>query len=88
MSFQTRYAGVVVAFEVIERLVNPAEVLAACRSLLKPGGIVVLTSPNYMGFDVMIVGSKSYQVDPSTSTTSTRDPFLYFWIAADSICGR
>jgi 2-polyprenyl-3-methyl-5-hydroxy-6-metoxy-1,4-benzoquinol methylase/ribosomal protein S27E len=48
-------ASVVTAYEVIEHLHSPATFLKACRELLNPGGLLVLTCPNALGFDVEIL---------------------------------
>lgn len=37
----------VVAFEVIEHVLSPREFVMACSQLLKPGGVLVYSTPNY-----------------------------------------
>lgn len=54
---------VIVAFEVIEHLFEPAAVIASLERLLKPGGLLILTCPNGLGFDVQQLGSYSSCVD-------------------------
>jgi len=56
-------ADVVTSFEVIEHLFSPRELIEKCGSLLAPAGLVVLTCPNVMGFDVLILGELSATVD-------------------------
>ena len=56
-------ADVVASFEVIEHLFEPAEFLVACRGMLRPGGLVVLTCPNIKGFDIDVLGAGSPAVD-------------------------
>lgn len=57
-------ADVVAAFEVIEHLHDPARVIAACRGLMRPGGLLLLTCPNAAGFDIATLGAASLAVDP------------------------
>lgn len=57
-------ADLVVSFEVIEHLFDPRGFLYACRRILRPGGLLVVTCPNILGFDVMTLGSVSQVVDP------------------------
>lgn len=54
---------VIVAFEVIEHLFEPDAVIASLARLLKPGGLLILTCPNGLGFDVQQLGSYSSCVD-------------------------
>jgi SAM-dependent methyltransferase len=56
-------ADVVVAFEVIEHLFEPRRFVAAAARLLRPGGLLVLTCPNGLGFDVVTLGAESLAVD-------------------------
>jgi 2-polyprenyl-3-methyl-5-hydroxy-6-metoxy-1,4-benzoquinol methylase/predicted RNA-binding Zn-ribbon protein involved in translation (DUF1610 family) len=44
---------VVVSFEVIEHLFAPRRVLESCFAVLAPGGLLVVTCPNRLGFEVM-----------------------------------
>ncbi len=55
---------VAVAFEVIEHVFSPSRFLDQMARLLRPGGLLVLTCPNGLGFDVMLLGSESHAVDP------------------------
>lgn len=45
-------ADVVAAFEVLEHLFSPRCFIEQCFRMLRSGGLVVLTSPNVLGFDV------------------------------------
>lgn len=46
-------ADTVVAGELIEHIANPGQLLDACRSHLRPGGRLVLTTPNPWGIPVL-----------------------------------
>ena len=50
----------------IEHLFSPQDFLAVCASLLKDGGLLVLTCPNGQGFDVSVLGAS-----PTPSMSST-----------------
>lgn len=53
----------IAAFEVIEHLFSPAEFLRSVVRLLKPGGLLVLSCPNVLGFDVRMLGTSSNTID-------------------------
>ncbi len=50
---------VVACFEVIEHLFAPLDFVRQCARLLVPGGLLVLTCPNGLGFDVTTLGAQS-----------------------------
>jgi SAM-dependent methyltransferase len=54
---------VVASFEVIEHLFNPIEFVGHMQRLLRPGGLMMLTCPNGLGFDVETLGMLSSTVD-------------------------
>jgi 2-polyprenyl-3-methyl-5-hydroxy-6-metoxy-1,4-benzoquinol methylase len=54
---------VLVSFEVIEHLFDPATFVAQCSRLVRPGGLLVLSCPNGEGFDISILGAGSLAVD-------------------------
>jgi 2-polyprenyl-3-methyl-5-hydroxy-6-metoxy-1,4-benzoquinol methylase len=54
---------VVVSFECIEHLFQPADFLRSCGRLLRPGGLLLLSCPNGKGFDVVALGKASDTVD-------------------------
>jgi 2-polyprenyl-3-methyl-5-hydroxy-6-metoxy-1,4-benzoquinol methylase len=56
-------ANVVVSFEVIEHLFEPASYIKRCATLLAPGGLLVLSCPNGLGFDVAMLAEKASAVD-------------------------
>jgi 2-polyprenyl-3-methyl-5-hydroxy-6-metoxy-1,4-benzoquinol methylase len=54
---------VIASFEVIEHLFSPLDLVRRCATLLRPGGLLVLTCPNVKGFDVAVMGPASDTVD-------------------------
>lgn len=58
-----RTADIVTAFEVIEHLFEPGVLFEKCRHLLQVGGLLVITCPNFEGFDVQTLGPLSDTVD-------------------------
>ena len=56
-------ASVITAFETVEHLFSPAAFLETCKSILLPGGILVLTMPNIRGFDLDMLGPLSDNID-------------------------
>jgi 2-polyprenyl-3-methyl-5-hydroxy-6-metoxy-1,4-benzoquinol methylase len=59
----TLEADIVVSFEVIEHIFSPSKFLRSCNKILKRGGIVVITCPNILGFDIQTLGKKSDAID-------------------------
>ena len=59
----TSKVSTIVAFEVIEHLFEPRSFIKKCASILEPRGILVLSCPNGLGFDIQVLGSKSIAVD-------------------------
>jgi len=56
-------ADVVVSFEVIEHLFDPAKFVRQCAALIRPGGLLVLSCPNGLGFDISMLGPNALAVD-------------------------
>ena len=54
---------IIVSFEVIEHLFRPADLPIQAARLLKPGGLLILSCPNGLGFDVAMLGPRSQAVD-------------------------
>jgi len=52
-------ADVVVSFEVIEHLFNPGDFILKCLKLLKKDGLLILTTPNIFGFDLLVLQEES-----------------------------
>lgn len=57
-------ADVVCAFEVTEHLFEPRRFVTDCARLLRPGGLLVLSMPNGLGFDIALLGPASLAIDP------------------------
>jgi 2-polyprenyl-3-methyl-5-hydroxy-6-metoxy-1,4-benzoquinol methylase len=57
-------ADVVTSFEVIEHLSSPEAFVKGCASVLRPGGLLVLSCPNLKGFELATLGIRSPSVDP------------------------
>ncbi len=54
---------IVVAFEVIEHIFDPKLFLEITNNILIPGGLLILTFPNYEGFDISVLGAESVAID-------------------------
>jgi 2-polyprenyl-3-methyl-5-hydroxy-6-metoxy-1,4-benzoquinol methylase len=54
---------IIANFEVIEHLFDPKEFIRKCNSLLKKGGLLVLTCPNSKGFDFEVLGKECNNID-------------------------
>lgn len=57
-----RPVDVLVAFEVMEHLVDPGLFLAMAHRCVVPGGVVILTMPNGRGFEVEVLRERSSSV--------------------------
>jgi SAM-dependent methyltransferase len=56
-------ANVVASFETIEHLFSPRDFVTQCREILLEGGLLVMTCPNYEGFDIQTLGVMSESLD-------------------------
>ena len=58
-------ADVVVSFEVIEHLFNPQDFIIKCTSLMGPNSLLILTCPNWKGFEtqVLMEGSDTFDAE-------------------------
>jgi 2-polyprenyl-3-methyl-5-hydroxy-6-metoxy-1,4-benzoquinol methylase len=54
---------IAVAFEVIEHLFDPSLFLGQCARLMRPGGLLVISCPNGLGFDISMLKEKALAVD-------------------------
>ena len=55
---------VITLWDVVEHLPHPLEVLSHARWLLKPGGVLALTTPNVRGISTRLAGRHSCIFDP------------------------
>ncbi len=55
---------IVTNFELISHLFEPKKFLSHCYKILKKNGLLILTTPNYFGFDIQILGEKSDYINP------------------------
>lgn len=51
--------NVITAFELIEHLYSPKDFLLSCAEILSKKGILILTTPNIKGFDLLTLGKLS-----------------------------
>jgi len=70
-----RDVDVIVNFEVIEHLLDPKTFLKSCFDLLVPGGVLIITCPNFEGFDVLLLGGVSDQLDTEHINMFNLDSF-------------
>lgn len=57
-------ADVITNFELIEHLFCPEEFIISCRKALIKGGLLIITTPNIKGFDLLLLKDKSNNVMP------------------------
>jgi SAM-dependent methyltransferase len=56
-------ADAIASFETIEHLFSPGTFLEGCRKLLAPGGMLLVTCPNGLGFDIVVLAERSSVID-------------------------
>lgn len=60
---ETERFDVVVNFEVIEHIFSPRDFIVQSKKLLKKGGLFIVTCPNGMGFDFVVLKEKCNSMD-------------------------
>ena len=63
IDFTSEKFDVVVNFEVIEHLFSPKEFLLQIKNILNEKGLLILSCPNGMGFDIRLLKNKSNTID-------------------------
>lgn len=58
-------ADIVVALDVLEHVVDPAGLLARCRAGLRPGGVLLLQTPNARSLRARLQGARWPMLDPA-----------------------
>lgn len=61
--FKDGEIDVVASFEVIEHLFSPRNFLMGCANALSSGGLLLLSCPNFKGFDIFVLQKYSQSVD-------------------------
>ena len=56
------HVSVITNFELVEHLYCPKDFLLACGGALPRGGLLILTTPNILGFDLLVLGKISNNV--------------------------
>jgi len=57
-------ADIVVSFEVVEHLFEPRQFFRQCFKRLRQHGLLVVSCPNGLGFDIAMLGARALAVDP------------------------
>ena len=57
------FGDIVVSFETIEHVSSPSDFLTSCSKIMKKNGLLILTCPNFFGFDILCLGEKSESLD-------------------------
>jgi len=63
MDFSAQRFDAIVIWHVLEHLVNPDAVLNKVRSILAPGGLLLIAVPNYGGLQAQCFGNKWFHLD-------------------------
>lgn len=63
--FPQRDIDIITAFDVIEHIEKPAQFVKAASKLLKPGGYMLLYTPNFDSFSIKVMKEQSAIIDPT-----------------------
>jgi len=55
--------SVITAFELLEHIYAPIDLLKTCHRVLRRNGLIILTTPNIKGFDLMTLGKISDNIN-------------------------
>jgi ubiquinone/menaquinone biosynthesis C-methylase UbiE len=58
IKFQDNHFDVITLFEVLEHVADPSALLQECRRVLRTGGVIYGTTPNYNSLDRFLAGDK------------------------------
>jgi len=58
VKFQNGYFDVITMFEVLEHAEDPSALLEECQRVLRAGGILYITTPNYQSLDRFLTGKR------------------------------
>lgn len=73
----------VVAMEVIEHLQNPSKLLADCKRLVAPGGIILLSTPNVLDLDSRLIYLRRgvlFHISPQSYEATGHRTILPDWL--------
>ncbi len=86
--YATKQFDAVVAVEVIEHLENPLSFLRICQQFTRPGGTIILSTPNIVESQSLVrfLGSgKFYHFNPEAYHSSGHITLLPFWMLESHI---
>ena len=63
VSLGSAVVDAIASFEVIEHLFSPKAFLESCAEMLRGGGVLILSCPNYFGFEISVLREASDSVD-------------------------
>ena len=63
LNFPEASIDVIASFETLEHLFSPEDFIRACKRLIKPGGLLFLSVPNFYGFDILSLSTHSNSID-------------------------
>jgi SAM-dependent methyltransferase len=63
-SLPSKSFDIITMFDVIEHLERPVDALQVCERSLKPGGVLILTTPNFNGLGRRLMGKDAFAIWP------------------------